>query len=233
MGLDTVELVMEVEDEFGITIPDSAASEIHTVGDLVSLCMDRILASKTARCESLPCFLSMRRLVREVLKDPELRIRPRDKVEESLESSDRQRFWKRLPELLACEPRALRRPPWLRNTLVATVLAFPFVLMSTVPLMFEFFVPEFLVLISFATFGFGIALYLLTLRFRTRTPDGYTTFGDITTRMVGLKIATNPPANVEYDNVFSIVKRIVVEQLGAEDDEVVADARFVEDLGVG
>lgn len=35
MGLDGVEMIMEVEDEFGITIPDSDASEMRTVGDLV------------------------------------------------------------------------------------------------------------------------------------------------------------------------------------------------------
>lgn len=34
-SLDTVEIVMEFEKEFGITIPDEAASKIETVGDIV------------------------------------------------------------------------------------------------------------------------------------------------------------------------------------------------------
>lgn len=34
-SLDTVEVVMEFEKEFGITIPDEAASKIETVGDIV------------------------------------------------------------------------------------------------------------------------------------------------------------------------------------------------------
>ena len=35
-SLDTVELIMELEKEFGVTIPDSDAEKIQTVGDAVS-----------------------------------------------------------------------------------------------------------------------------------------------------------------------------------------------------
>ena len=34
-SLDTVELIMEFEEEFGIEIPDDAAETIQTVGDAV------------------------------------------------------------------------------------------------------------------------------------------------------------------------------------------------------
>ena len=35
-SLDTVELIMEFEKEFGITIPDDQAEKIGTIGDAVS-----------------------------------------------------------------------------------------------------------------------------------------------------------------------------------------------------
>ena len=35
-SLDTVELVMELEDEFDISIPDDAAEKIKTVGDAIA-----------------------------------------------------------------------------------------------------------------------------------------------------------------------------------------------------
>ena len=42
MGLDTVELVMAVEDEFGLAIPNSAAANIVTVGDLTDWVTDHL-----------------------------------------------------------------------------------------------------------------------------------------------------------------------------------------------
>ena len=35
-SLDTVELIMEFEKEFGITIPDESAEKISTVGDAIA-----------------------------------------------------------------------------------------------------------------------------------------------------------------------------------------------------
>ena len=35
-SLDTVELIMEFEQEFGVSIPDDKAEEIRTVGDAIA-----------------------------------------------------------------------------------------------------------------------------------------------------------------------------------------------------
>ena len=41
-SLDTVELVMALEEEFGIDIPDEDAEKMRTVGDAVSYLKERI-----------------------------------------------------------------------------------------------------------------------------------------------------------------------------------------------
>ncbi|MHC4941823.1 MAG: acyl carrier protein [Planctomycetota bacterium] len=41
-SLDTVELVMEFEDEFDINIPDEDAEKIQTVGDAITYIKSRI-----------------------------------------------------------------------------------------------------------------------------------------------------------------------------------------------
>jgi acyl carrier protein len=42
MGLDTVELVMAIEDEFSIVIPDIYAERLLTVGDVTSYVTERL-----------------------------------------------------------------------------------------------------------------------------------------------------------------------------------------------
>ncbi|MBQ5663204.1 MAG: acyl carrier protein, partial [Bacteroidaceae bacterium] len=41
-SLDTVELIMEIEDEFGISIPDDLAEKISTVGDAIKFVEEEV-----------------------------------------------------------------------------------------------------------------------------------------------------------------------------------------------
>ena len=44
-SLDEVEIIMELEQEFGIEVPDNAAAETHTVGDCCEL-VSKLLKEK-------------------------------------------------------------------------------------------------------------------------------------------------------------------------------------------
>jgi acyl carrier protein len=46
-SLDTVELIMEFEDEFGVEIPDEEAEKISTVGEATAY-LEKLLAKKAA-----------------------------------------------------------------------------------------------------------------------------------------------------------------------------------------
>ena len=45
-SLDTVELVMEFEERFGIEIPDETAEKIQTVGDAVNFIEEKLTGKK-------------------------------------------------------------------------------------------------------------------------------------------------------------------------------------------
>ena len=42
LGLDSVELVIAIEEEFGLTISDDEAAAMHTVGDVYYFVIDRL-----------------------------------------------------------------------------------------------------------------------------------------------------------------------------------------------
>ena len=66
MGLDAVEMVMDVEDHFGIAIQDSEAEQLLTVADLVALIQSRIEVAHLAACPTLSSFLRLRSTAREI-----------------------------------------------------------------------------------------------------------------------------------------------------------------------
>lgn len=53
MGLETVEILMEIEDEFSISIPDQLASRSLTVGDTHRLIVDMLVAKGAVRSPML------------------------------------------------------------------------------------------------------------------------------------------------------------------------------------
>ena len=53
MGLDTVEILMEIEDEFGISVPDQVASNSLTVGDTHRIIVDMLVAKGAVRSAEL------------------------------------------------------------------------------------------------------------------------------------------------------------------------------------
>ena len=62
MGLDSVELVMHVEEEFEIEIPDDEASAMRTVGQ-VHECIIRLITAKADNAEPPDRDAVMRKLV--------------------------------------------------------------------------------------------------------------------------------------------------------------------------
>jgi hypothetical protein len=176
----------------------------------------------------LTSFLALRTLVRDIANNDELKIHPKFRINETIDRAARKRLWARLPEILDSTPRPLRRPTWLRRTLVIAVFTF---LLST----FFFFplLPEVLVLNILATSIFALVAFLATTALRTDAPQELRIFGDLSRKIAGLTVAINATAETSYNEVFDTAKQIIIETLGVDETEVVPAARFIEDLGAG
>lgn len=63
MGLDTVELVMAFEEEFGIHIEDADAAEMTTPGHVADYVINRVRLNKDAPCHSQVGFYKIRNIL--------------------------------------------------------------------------------------------------------------------------------------------------------------------------
>jgi acyl carrier protein len=77
MGLDTVELVMKVEDEFGFAIPDEDAEKIQRCGELHAYVVHRLRPLAGAPCRSAAAFHRVRRVLLRHLPVERRQVRPR------------------------------------------------------------------------------------------------------------------------------------------------------------
>jgi acyl carrier protein len=228
MGLDGVEIVMDVEDHFGVSLRDTELADVRTVGDLVALVQDRIAATHREPCPTLSAFLLLRKTTREILADDAARLWPRDAVRTHLSPGQRRTLWNRLSELMG-RPLSLRRPKLLRQLLVAVSIALLVVAylvasavdVRTWPLTFLFAV------------GAIIVLHLSTTRFRSVPPEGWMRFGDIATKIAGLKVATRMVHLQTDEEILSEMRPLLVRILGVRETAIVPTARFIEDLAAG
>ena len=92
MGLDTVELVMEIEDEFGLSIPDADAEMIQTVGQMHAYVCGKLRPTKEPVCPSARAFYRLRRALRRAQPVPRRCVRPSSLVSRLIPAECRHRW---------------------------------------------------------------------------------------------------------------------------------------------
>ncbi|MGA7416296.1 MAG: hypothetical protein WBW33_37850 [Bryobacteraceae bacterium] len=93
MGLDAVELITRVEEEYGVEITELEAQEVATVGELHKLVMSKIKPRSLNVCLTSVAFLRTRRAFMNALNIPKQRIRPSTEIESVLPEGNRAQLW--------------------------------------------------------------------------------------------------------------------------------------------
>jgi len=110
MGLDSVELLMSVENRFGIRIEDSEAEKIYTVQNFVDSVYDKIITNPNEKCLTQIVFYRIRKAFQN-LKLTDKEIKPETKISELLTQTELKEKWHllkteiglELPELVALD----------------------------------------------------------------------------------------------------------------------------------
>lgn len=108
MGLDYVELVMEVEEAFSIQISDRAAEQVRTPAELAALVCDLVGVRRPPGCESRRAFFRLRDAVARRTRLERRSIRPGTPVLDCIRTGDHRRRWLRALSDLRLHPRRRR-----------------------------------------------------------------------------------------------------------------------------
>ena len=95
MGLDSVELIMTIEDKFGIAIPDAECEQIYTVQDMADSVFEKIKVEPNEKCLSQIVFYRIRKVF-ETFGNEKRNITPNTKMSELLSKTDLKNDWTRL-----------------------------------------------------------------------------------------------------------------------------------------
>jgi hypothetical protein len=124
MGLDIVELVMNIEETFGVVLPDEEAARLKTLGETHRWLLRQVGRQAAGPCLSGATFYRVRRALVEI-GVPRHAVRPRTEVNDLLPAENRRVLWRRFGQAL----RPLRPPQyipgyWLFVSLAAMLLNF-------------------------------------------------------------------------------------------------------------
>ena len=231
MGLDIVELVMEVEDSFDVKISNDQAQEVETVGDLFEIVKSQIALAPAGKCLSASTFYDIREGLDAIgISD---RFGPSTRLDEIIPSQNRRSLWSSLSGRMQLELPKLVRP----EAVVTLSTAFTLIVSLTLAWLasyndtgFAFITTGIACLISF-----GILTSWATSPLATRFANDLTDFRALSKRVLALNGETQRKKHgaMGSSDLWVLLCELIVEQLGVDRDEVTPEASFVKDLGCG
>jgi hypothetical protein len=240
MGLEAVEIVMAVEDRFGIAIDDAEAEKIGTPGLLIDFVMSKVGYTDHAQCLTQRAFHRLRASLMRKFGLKRNQIKPATLLTDLFSRKNRrEQIQQILDDLGIVKPIELVRPGWLHKTIVALIFAggaivwfFPVTrLAASSNILFAFATTGAPVLFMVA---WGWLLHFLTRSMKLEFKSNMKTVGHFSRWVLafGPDVIKTPPGEWGREQVAEAVKAIVVGILGCG-KEYREDAQFVKDLGMG
>ena len=230
MGLDTVELVMDVEESFGITIPDDDAQRIETVGDLFEFIKSQTKLAPAGTCLTAATFYEIRNGMLAAGIDE--KFGPSTSLADIIPIRHRRSIWSRLSRNTQLRLPNLERPSWviIGNVAITMCLSILIALVASGRETSGFI---FLVTGITCLFIIGFLTSFVTTPLATKFATEFVTFRGLSERVLALNATKlkNEHGPMGPNDIWVILRDLIVNQLGVDIDEVTPEASFVKDLG--
>jgi len=137
MGLQGIELVMEVEDRFGIKVSNAEASSMYSMGDLLNLVLVKLgrpVVRGTAADDYDTCLRRLTSALSETVPGFDHPIRPETRMDALLPPKRRRATWKRLERAVGLRLPVLDASPFQDRLVATTWNCLPVVCFAGLPL---------------------------------------------------------------------------------------------------
>lgn len=232
MGLDTVELALEVEERFGISLPDEECQKVTTVDDLYQLVLSKLDKADPTKCLTSATFYRVRKGIADVIGVDKRTLKPDTPLQELLPLESRRDLWASISERLALNlPKLWRGPGWGR-----TLVGIP-VLSLIVPLVFaamdvlkieESFTITLLGIL--ATYGLAKVTQPLKKYFHPKS----LTLGALTKTVLALnfsKLSADCKSWNEKD-IYDSLLEVIEDNAGIKKEDIQPHHAFIDDLNM-
>jgi acyl carrier protein len=232
MGLDSVEILMEVENAFGIRIPDAEAEKIITVGDFHNSVWKHLEGRQIERCHSQVLFYRLRSTLAEKTKFDHRSITLKTSPNSLWPISNRRQVYKELQSDLSLSLPALKLPdPW------SDLLAWTSIVLVVGSLVVEFILINFFNYNAWIWLGtlaaLGIVLGISEMLEPLRTKVGQADMREFTMQVLkdNYKQLVRDSGTNRRD-MEAVINQIIADKVGLDIVEIEPSKRIADDLGV-
>ena len=229
MGLDSVELVMAVEEAFGIAIEDRDAEQMRTPGHIIEYVLTKAGRSNDAACLTQRSFHRLRAALMRHTSAKRSDINPDTQMDDLLPRQNREQMLALIFSEFELPPPELVRSPILVQSLFLGSIGAG---CQTAILLWGRGGSPFWTCGMVVVFA-GLLGVVLTRPLRIHLPAWLATVGDLSRWMVAHQPGevSVQPRGWTREQVVEKVRCIVIEQLDCA-NAYHEDARFIEDLGM-
>lgn len=232
MGLDSVEILMKVEDTFGIKIPDQEAEQIYTVGDFHNVVWRHLSGRHSEKCKSQHLFYTLRKSFANVFNFSPKRVTLDTSPEDIFPKTNRRELYLsfskktdlKLPDLVLAKP-------WAGVLTTFGFLTIIGGLAASLTLIYMFNFSNWTLLAPVA--GIILTFLLSMLLNPKRTVIEEATIREFTQHTLALNyssLVADEGANRR--EMESVINYIISDMAGVDLEEITSEKKIAYDLGI-
>jgi acyl carrier protein len=232
MGLDSVEILVNVENAFGITISNYEAEKIATVGDIHNVVWRNIQGRQSMRCRSQQLFYKLRYILVNKFKVPRDAIGLDASLNDIFPKTNRRLKYRKLQKELQLKVPELVLPArWSRALMVTGFMLIAGMLALVLVLINGYGYTRWLYLLP--VLGLITTIFFSNILDAVRTqfnPDNVKAY---THTLLALNYGTLiTDKSINRDEMEIIINNIISETVGIDLQEIAPEKSLTNDLGI-